>query len=198
MDRLRIAWNSALERLSEMLAGLSSRDRVLLAGLVVTGVLVLLGGSTFAMSGAIKGQRNRLDERQRSLAEVSALASAHTSRASELAEIEQKIREHASTDLQAFLEQAGNRVGISDRLDAVREKSSTTELDLEDKLYTVTLSNLTLEEYSSFLYEIESVGYPLKVRSTKVRVRLRGPDKMLMVDMDISAFRLVDAATGEG
>lgn len=199
MERLRNTWNSGIERLQEILGGLSPRDRALLLGLVSFALIVLIGGGVYTMNGAIASQRSRLADRSKALSEVTAEAAAHTARASDLAEIEQQIRDHASTNLQAFLEQAGNRVGISDRLDAVREKSTTTDQDLEDKLYTVTLSNLTLEEYSSFLYEIETAGYPLKIRSTKVRSRSRGADpKTLMVDMDISAFRLVDAAKGEG
>ena len=199
MERLRNAWNSGIERIQEMLGGLKPRDRLLLLGLMSFALFALVVGSAVAMNRAITSQRNLLEDRQKALSDVTAMAAAHAGRASDLSDIEGQIKEHGSTDLQSFLAQAANSVGISDRLDSVRPKSTTPDQDLEDDLYSVALSNLTLEEYANFLYEIESAGYPLKIRTTKVRVRSHGTDpKTLMVDMDISAFRLVDAAKGDG
>ena len=52
------------------------------------------------------------------------------------------------------------------------------------------LSNLTQEELANFLYEMESTGYPLKVRSMTVKSRKRRDEVTLYVDFDISAFKV--------
>ena len=53
-----------------------------------------------------------------------------------------------------------------------------------------------MDEYSNFLFEVEGAGYPLKIRTTKVKRRARGEEITLDVDMDISAFRMVEATAG--
>lgn len=199
MNRIHELLKPQLERLHDLLSGLSPRDRALLLGLVGAGLLAVLVGGAMALSSSLRGQRERLEERELQLRQVSELTAEHASAEAQIEAIEARIREHEGTDLQAFLEKAGKSVGISDRLNAVREKSSSTQGTLEDRLYSVTLTKLTLSEYTSFLYEIEGAGYPLKIRSTKVKRRARGEEVTLDVDMDISAFRVVaDATAKEG
>lgn len=192
MDRLRELLSERLERLQDLLTGLSPRDRTLLLGMIGAGLLAVLVGGAWALSSSLRSQRDRLQERQTQLTQVQALTAEHAASKAKIEEIEQKIRDHADTDLQAFLEQAGRNAGISDRINAVREKSSSVQGNLEDKVYSVSLSKLTLGEYSSFLYEMESAGYPLKVRSTKVKRRVKGEEVTLDVDMDISSFTITD------
>ena len=198
MERLQEFVSQRLERFGDLLSGLSPRDRALLLGMLAALVLAVLVGVGLGLSRSLKSQRALLDDRQTQLSQVTALTASHTDNVAKIAAIETQIKEHEDTNLQAFLEKAGKNAGISDRLNAVREKSTTTEGRLEDKLYNVTFSNLTLSEYSNFLYEIEAVGYPLKIRSVKVRRRARADQVTLDVDMDISAFRVVDDAGKEG
>lgn len=192
MDRLRVLLSERLERLQDLLTGLSPRDRALLLGMIGAGLVAVLIGGAWGLSSSLRSQKDRLLERQTQLTQVQALTAEHAAAQAKIEEIEQKIREHADTDLQAFLEKAGRNAGISDRINAVREKSSTVQGNLEDKLYSVSLSKLTLSEYSSFLYEMESAGYPLKVRTTKVKRRVKGEEVTLDVDMDISSFIITD------
>lgn len=199
MERLQEILRVRLERLQEIVSGLSARDRKLLAALAAGALLAVLLGGTMALTGSLRRQRSLLDERETQLTQLTALTADHASALAQIEAIEARIGEHEGTDLQAFLEQAGKAVGISDRLNAVKEKSTTQEGTLEDKLYTVTLSKLTVAEYANFLFEVEAAGYPLKIRSTRVKRRARGEEITLDVDMDISAFRIVEPATqGEG
>ena len=78
----------------------------------------------------------------------------------------------------------------------MREKPGTTTGTLEERQYAISISKLTLDEYSNFLFEVEGAGYPLKIRTTKVKRRARGEEITLDVDMDISAFRMVEATAG--
>jgi len=198
MERLQEFVSQRLERLQDLLSGLSPRDRALLLGMVAALLLAVAVGIGLALTRSLRDQRSLLEDRQTQLAQVSALTASHTDNVSKIAAIEAQIKAHEDTDLQAFLEKAGKNAGISDRLNAVREKSTTTTGRLEDKLYNVTFSKLTLSEYSNFLYEVEAVGYPLKIRTVKVKRRAHGDEITLDVDMDISAFRVVEDASKEG
>lgn len=196
MERLREMLNTRLERLQDMLSGLTHRDRVLLLGMVGFLLFAALAGGAYGLNRSLKGQRDRLSERQSQLMQLEAMIAEHDASAAEVAAIEDRIRAHEGTDLQAFLEQAGKEVGISDRINSVREKPGTTTGKLEDRLYSISISKLTLDEYSNFLFEVEGAGYPLKIRTTKVKRRARGEEVTLDVDMDISAFRLLEADAG--
>ncbi len=57
--------------------------------------------------------------------------------------------------------------------------------------FTVTLNDISLQQLSEFLYEAEASGYPLKIRNTKVKTHTKKDEKLLQVNMDISAFRAV-------
>ena len=198
MERLQEFVSQRLERFGDLLSGLSPRDRALLLGMLAALVLAVLVGVGLGLSRSLKSQRALLDDRQTQLSQVTALTASHTDNVAKIAAIETQIKEHEDTNLQAFLEKAGKNAGISDRLNAVREKSTTTEGRLEDKLYNVTFSKLTLSEYANFLYEVEAVGYPLKIRTVKVKRRAHDDEVTLDVDMDISAFRVVEDAGKEG
>jgi type II secretory pathway component PulM len=198
MVRLQEFVSQRLERLQDLLSGLSARDRALLLGLIAALLLGVVVGLGVVLTRSLRAQRSLLEDRQTQLAQVTALTASHADNVTKIATIESQIKEHEGTDLQAFLEKAGKNAGISDRLNAVREKSTTTQGRLEDKLYNVTFSRLTLSEYSNFLYEVEAVGYPLKIRSVKVKRRAHGDEITLDVDMDISAFRVVEDASKEG
>lgn len=199
MERLREILNQRLTALQDALSGLSPRDRTLLLGMIATLLVALLAGGAYGLNRSLKAQRARLDERQAQLDQLTGMLAEHAENQAQIGAIEERIQAHADTDLQAFVEQAGKEAGISDRITGVREKPGTTTGTLEDRQYSVTLTRLSLQEYSNFLFELEGAGYPLKVRSTKIKRRARGEEVTLDVDMDISAFRLVEAdAATEG
>ncbi|CAN0461093.1 unnamed protein product, partial [Ectocarpus fasciculatus] len=99
-------------------------------------------------------------------------------------------------DLSAFLDKSAENTDIGDKLDAVKEKTSSTDGVLEEKMYAVSLSNLTESELATFLYEIETSGFPLQIKTMKVKSRKKGDEKTLRVDLDISAYRLIDGEQG--
>lgn len=78
----------------------------------------------------------------------------------------------------------------------MREKGTTTEGTLEDKTYGVELSKLSLQQLVEFLHEVETSRYPLKIRNAKVKTQTLAGQKVLNVTLEVSAFRLVEAAAG--
>ena len=186
------------ERFQDLLASMSSRDRTLFIGLVIGGVALLVGGSVYLMSSTLHDLRGRIDDREQTLQLIHVMAAEHESSSEQAALIEDELRKNTDTDLSAFLEKSAKSTGIGDRLDAVKEKSSARDGVLEEKLYAVSLSQLETSELAEFLYEIETAGFPLQIRSLKVKTRKKSGEITLRVDLDISAYRLLEDEGSEG
>jgi Tfp pilus assembly protein PilO len=186
------------DRLTDLLHGLSPRDRVLLAGLVV----FLLTGMTFGvvagMKGSLDSNRNRLADRKMQLALAEEMVGDYEQGQERSVKIEAEMARHSGTDLSAFLEQAAQRAGVRDKLASVKEKGTTNTGFLEEKLYAVNVDKLSQTEMTDLLHEIETAGYPLTVRNTKIKVVTRSGERLLNLSMDIAAYRSTTTTESEG
>lgn len=198
MSTLSTRLDALRDRAQDALADMAPRDRGLLLGLVVLATLAVVGGGAWWMHGTIGGLESRVDSRADTLHLLKVMASEHEAAVAQSDEIKAKLKEHSGSDMSSFLEQAAKNSGVADRLNQVREKSVTTNGVLEEKLYAVALSQLSTEEMSNFLFEVETAGYPLQIRTFKVKSRTRKGDKTLNLDMDIAAFRVVEEEADAG
>lgn len=199
MSDVRTRFEAVRDRVQDALADMSPRDRGLLLGLFLTATVTVVGGGAWWMRGTLRDLGSRVESRSDSLHLLKVMASEHEVAIGQSDEIKAKLKKHSGTDMSSFLEQAAKNAGVADRLNQVREKSVTTSGVLEEKLYAVALSKLSTDEMSTFLFEVETSGYPLQIRSFKVKSRTRKGEKSLNVDMDIAAYRVVedDAVDGE-
>jgi hypothetical protein len=138
--------------------------------------------------------QSRLDDRSETLRLIGVMADDEKLNAEKAGQIEAELKRHSGTDLSSYLEQTAEKVGVRDRLDSVKEKQAIVDGNLEEKLYAVALSKLTVTEMSKLVKELESNGYPLKVRSLKLKTRNSGDEKLIDMNLDISAWRVVDDA----
>lgn len=198
MSSLITRFRGLSDRALDLVAGMTPRDRMLFMGLVAGGSLLALGGGGWWMAGSLSDLRNRISERELSLQQVQLSRAEYEVAAVEAARIEEQLRANAGTDLSSFLEKAATSAAVKDKLDSVREKSSATEGNIEEKLHSVSLRKLTTEELSKLLFEVETAGYPLRVKTLSVKARKRSDEVTLNVDMDISAFRVLDDSAEEG
>lgn len=189
-----MAWSESMqpviERIQDQLASMSERDRRLLLGLVVFALVAIVGGGIWLMGSKLDELESKVADRHETLRRLETYAAEYAESKAQAEAIARRIAEHEGTDLSAFLEQVGARTQVGDRLDSVRQKSTNDDGDLVESVYAVKLSKLTQAELAEFLYEVESAGYPLRIRSLTVKSRKRGGEVTLNVDMDISAFRL--------
>lgn len=192
MSTLSTRVDALRDRAQDALADMSPRDRGLLLGLLVASALAVVGGGAWWMRGTLRGLDQRVEARAETLHLLNVMASEHETAIGQSDEIKANLKAHSGTDMSSFLEQAAKNSGVADRLNQVREKSVTTNGVLEEKLYAVALSSLSQEEMSNFLFEVETSGYPLQIRTFKVKTRTRKDEKTLNVDMDIAAFRVIE------
>jgi len=183
-----------LDRIQDVLADMTPRDRSLLLGLTIVLLVAIVAGSSYAMKTSLDTLEARVKERANDVQYVYATAQEYADAQANLQVLEADLQKTSSVDLSAFLEQAAQKASI-DSPDSVREKSSTTEGNLEEKQFTVTLNDISLQQLSEFLYEAEASGYPLKIRTTKVKTKTKKDEKLLQVNMDISAFRAVQGGS---
>jgi type II secretory pathway component PulM len=182
-------------RFAELVATMSSRDRALFLGLTVFVVLVLLGGGWWLGRTLVGDVESRVASREETLALLRGLAAENAAAAEQVESIEAELRKNAGEDLPSFIEKKAGEVGIAANLQGVREKQIITEGTLEERTYSVEVTKITLQQLTGFLYAIETDGYPLRARSTKVKSVTQQGVKLLNVSMEISAFKLTDEGT---
>ncbi len=188
--------SNAQERVFDLLSSMTPRDRKLMLGLVAFFSLVFVGGSLWLMSSKLSTLNGHIADREEKLHLIHVLAIDHAEALGEAEEIEEALKANAGTDLSSFLEQAAGKSGIEEKLDQVKEKTTATDGVVQEKVYAVKLTKLTLDELTSFLYEVETARYPLKVHTFKVKSRKSGDSRVLNVDMDIASYKVLEEVEG--
>jgi hypothetical protein len=181
-----------IEKIGDALVSMTPRDRMLLIGLVVAFGLTAIGATVYTLSSSLDTIRSDISNANENIAKIEQMKGEQASLKLKVEEIEAKLQANAKTDLSAFLEQSAQKSGIREKLEAVREKSSAKDGLLQEKTFAVSLRDLSLEELTKFLYAIETSGYPMQVQTCSVRSRKRQEEKTLTVNMDISAFKLLE------
>jgi type II secretory pathway component PulM len=185
------------DRIHGLLEGMSARDRALLYILMIFFTLVGLALGTMGVRSHLNRLEESLDTRRGQLAMVREMAVEYAEGTEQLAEVEGKLRQHEGTTLSAFLEKSADKVQIRDSLKQVKERSSTTMESLEEKKFTAQLRPVTLEQLVGFLYEVETSGYPLLIKTLNAKTIKISGDKHLDVTLDISAYKLLEEEESE-
>ena len=184
------------DRILDILASMTSRDRRLALSLMGFMALVVMGGGLWWMNGTLRSLSNRVGDLEERLHLVNVLAADQAAAEDEARAIAEALKANAGTDLSSFLEQAAATAAIKDKLDQVKEKSTATDGTIQEKVYAVSLKDLTLSELTSFLYEVETARYPLQIMTFKVKSRKKGDARILNVDMDVAAYKVVEESAG--
>ena len=179
------------EKLRDSLASMNPRDRSLLIGVSI--FLTLLGfiGSSIFILGTLKGLKEEITQTQSNISELKQAQESLNDATKRVQELEVKIENYKTTDLSAFLSKSAQNAGIKEKvIDRVREKSSVNQGDLIQKSYSVPLKELTLAQFSDFLFEIETADYPFEIQNCSIRTRKRKDEQKLRVELDILAYQL--------
>ncbi len=179
-------------RISGILEGMTPRDRGLVYGLAIFFTLVVLVLGTMGMKSRLSGLEETLRTHRGQLAMVKELQISYEEGSVELEQVQQKLQAHQGTTLSTFLEKTADKVQIRDSLKQVKERSTTTMESMEEKQFTAQLRPIDLEQLVSFLYEVETSGYPLLIRSMTAKTIKVSGAKMLNVTFDISSFKLLE------
>ena len=192
-------FNSIALKVQDSLSGLGDRDRKLLIGLAAAALVGVIVGTGFFMSSILSDLQAKVDYRADALQRATVMAAEFQSNEETSQRISDKLNEHKSSNLSAFLEKTAQTVGIADRLDSVKASSTSVNGELEETLYSAQFSKLSLEDVTNFLFEIETSGYPLIVQSTRLKTRRSKGERLIKMSLDIAAYKPVTVdAGGEG
>lgn len=182
------------EKALDAFAALPPRDRMLAAGLIISTFFGGLGFGVYSMNKTLKAERQEIERVGKSVELIQVLQAEQASLESEVAQIEESLAKNATTDLSAFLEQSATKSGFNpkEKNMQVREKSTTKDGRLQEKVFSVSLSNLTSEEFAKFLFQTETSGYPLKIQTSTIKRRKRSDGVNLNLNLDIAAYKLVE------
>lgn len=190
MSKIRIYKERALDTL----AALPPRDRILAVGLIISTFFGGLGFGVYSMNKTLKTERQEIERVGKSVELIQVLQAEQAALESEVSQIEESLTKNATTDLSAFLEQSATKSGFNpkEKNMQVREKSTKKDGRLQEKVFSVSLSNLTTEEFAKFLFQTETSGYPLQIQTSTIKRRKRSDGVNLNLNLDIAAYKLVE------
>lgn len=182
------------QRFHGLVADMSPRDRNLFLGLVISAYVGILLVAGWGGKGLLDDLQSRIATRQSALTRMEELESTYVANEGKVKEIEDTLRKNASSDLPSYVEQAAQKYGLTGNLKAVREKGTSSQENLEEKQYTVDLDKVTLGQLTDFLFEVETNGFPMRIRTSRIKATGAPGTRLLTVTFEVSAFRLTDAA----
>jgi len=188
-------WSGLRARVQDLLAGMTPRDRVLLFGLVGFFSVLLLVGSTLAMTSHLDSKAEILRDREFELKQVEVLQEEFETAQAQMVDIAAKMETHAKTTLATFLEKAAAKAQITDALKEVDQRSVAEFGGLQETSYAVRLSRITLEQLVGFLYEVETAGFPVRITTLKVKTVYVSGEKFLDINLDMAAVKIVEEET---
>ena len=182
------------QRVLDAFAGLPPRDRFLAVGLLVCTFFGSVGFGVHTMNKSLMTAKSEVERLEQSFQLIQILQTEQASLEAEVTAIEDALAKNATTDLSAFLEQSATKAGFNpkEKNMQVREKSTRKDGRLQEKVFTVSLSSLTQEEFVRFLYQTETSGYPLQIQTSTVKTRKRREETTLNLNLDIAAYKLLE------
>jgi type II secretory pathway component PulM len=169
---------------------MSPRDRRLFLGLVIA----CYGGAVFMAfwlgSGFLSDLDSRVDTRDDALMRLSSMEADYVRNADQVAAIEDSLRQNANQDFQSYVERAAATVGVTSNLKSVREKGVSELGTLQEKTYAVELDRVTVQQLSEFLFELEAGGFPLRIRTSRIKGSGQAGSRVVTASLELSAFRL--------
>lgn len=178
-------------RFEEVIGNLSPRDRTLLGVMVMAMIVFVLGGGIWYGQRSLADLHSRIDDKEAKLTLLKSMKMDQDNAQEQIRAIEERLRASAGQDLPAFIERAAQKVNVATSLQ-VREKGVSVDGNLEEKTYQVEVNRINLQQLNDLLHEVETGGYPLKIRSSKVRATAANGQKVLNVTLEVAAFKLVE------
>ncbi|MAA78058.1 MAG: hypothetical protein CL916_02275 [Deltaproteobacteria bacterium] len=181
------------ERTRDSLASMTPRDRMLLLGTGVFLLIFIMIVSIIFMNRALKDLKTQIQDSKQAYATLKKEQGEVEQLRKSVVAYQEKIAQHSNTDLSAFLSKSSQKAGITGKiLDRVREKNSSKTEFFTQKSYNVPLKEVSLSDFTSFLYEIETAEYPFEIQQCSIRTRKRGEEQKLRIELDIMTYELIN------
>ena len=164
-------FESQVERMTDYLERLSSRDRVLLV-VVIVGVVLLVG---FLFSVLVGGKRRSLEANNRDLAkklgQIMQMQGQFEQARRKVRALERQIKRNGNVQLVPFLDRLSkkNNLNITSMNPAVIEEGAKkADSRIRERAVKIRIQAAPLHNLAKFLQDIERSGKVVKVRSLRL------------------------------
>lgn len=176
-------------RLSIMLAGMSERERRLVALLVVALAVFVIGGAGYWGSSALSARERRVRDMRESLSQIRSLEAQYKAKEQDERQAQLRLKSN-NASLFSLLQQAAGELGLTlndlnERRTPVGGQSEITEVSVE-----VNLKEVSIDKLNTFLQRIEGQGSTGLVKIMKLKVKTRYDNaELLDVNMSVSTWQ---------
>jgi hypothetical protein len=173
---------AAVER---QLESLSPRDRKLLGGLVAFFATAFLVGTWWTLSGILAARAADVRDANQKLAQIRALQGELAAANQTLDAQQARIQQSASQPVGAWVEKLATDAGVLGELRNVNETSAEVVGGLKQTHYKIELKKSQYDPMLTFLYGLESSGYPAQVELASIKTSSGGKDKGKVYDLTL-------------
>jgi general secretion pathway protein M len=173
-------------RLLNAFNGLEARERLLVS---IVGLLLAAALLYLAVVGPILRASDRGEERlataDQRLAVMQRLRRDYDDVQGRLADVEQRIRRGARSELRTTLESLAQQATV--KVESMEPQASPSHPKYRETKVEVGLRNVTLAQTVNYLHQIDIAPQALSVKSLRIRTRAEQPD-LLDVTFTVSSF----------
>ena len=173
-------------RILDAFNGLEARERLLVS---IVGVLTLAAILYVAVIGPILRASQRGEDRlataDQQLAVMQRLRRDYDDVQGRLADVEQRIRRGARSELRTTLESLAQQASV--KVESMEPQASPAHPKYRETKVEVGLKNVTLAQTVHYLHQIDVAPQALSVKSLRIRTRAEQPD-LLDVSFTVSSF----------
>lgn len=175
------------------LEALSSRDRKLLVGLVLSGVVLFVFGFWYLLHGALDSKASRVRDAKDKLVAIQRLEAEYQGAAEQFAAQEDRLSQFARQPVSAFIEDLAKQNDLSEALTAVRNNKAEEVGDILQTRYTVELKKAPQESLYRFLHALETSGFPARVEQANFKVVYVKKEKMMDLTLELIVLSLKES-----
>lgn len=170
--------------------GMSSREQTIALGGVAAALFLIIFLPIMVARSSLHSLEEEIEEGKKGLKQIVRQIDAYNAAKSEVDALEKIFSGGYDSAIATTLETLADRVGIKDRIDALKEKPVAPTDFFEQTAIDVRIKKVTLPELVQYLYEIEN--HPAKVlRLEMLDVKPRYDNKQeLDASFTVSTFRL--------
>lgn len=185
------SWMPAV--VERQLEALSPRDRKLLVGLVLFGLVLGTGGFWYLLHHALEDKASRVRAAKETYAKVEALEAEYREADARFVAQKDRLDEYAKQPVTAWIEDLANKHELGGAFSGVSQKGSEEVGDITQVRYGVEIKRAPQEVLYRFLHDLETSGFPARVETASFKVATVKKEKVMDMSLEIVVLSLAPA-----
>jgi len=172
-----------------MLKNLTPRERKLIVGAGVVGILVLLYLGIDTIMSNYYAFDSKIDLNREELKKIDLLRSQHLETKQKLDIVKAKLKKMPKDfSLISFVEKLADQENIRENIGSQKPKTLPLNEDYEESSVEIQMSNINLDRLVNFIHKIENSGHLLKVKQLRMKTKYNDRD-LLSVTLQVTTYK---------